>query len=103
MTILLARKLASASCVALALFFTACGPSGVGEPCSRPGGSEGCTEGAICAVGESEPGGAGVWDRYVCRALCESQDECAPGEECTGLSGVAATTVRACQPRPEAP
>lgn len=90
---------ASVWLVSLALALTACGAGNVGEACERPGSVEGCVEGAVCATDESTVEGEPtdpVWETYTCRAVCDVQADCGPGEECRGVTGGA--MVSACQP-----
>jgi hypothetical protein len=86
-----------------ALVLSACGVSGVGGGCSRPGSDHECVEGAICATDEGGPDGSGgdpVWDSYTCRAVCAGPMDCPLGEECRAVAGTGAGTapVTACQP-----
>lgn len=83
----------------LLLALSACGAGGVGEACERPGSTEGCVDGAICATDPPGSGGEGTdptWESYTCRAVCTQESDCAAGEECRGVTGAFAT--RACQP-----
>ncbi len=67
-------------------FATACGKSGVGEACSKPGDTGECVDNAICTKDSSS---------VVCRKLCKEQADCGPNESCNGVSG---TNVKSCQP-----
>lgn len=83
----------------LLLGLSGCGGAGnVGEACERPGSTEDCADGAICATDESTGGDPGdpSWDSYTCRAICTQEADCATGEECRGVTGAFGT--RACQP-----
>lgn len=74
------------------------GPGAVGEPCERPGTSEDCVEGAVCATDETPEGASSdpVWESYTCRAICRASSDCPPDLECRGVAGAA--MVSACQP-----
>lgn len=66
----------------------ACGGGGaaVGEDCETPGSVDECEDGALCAD-DTDLG-------TVCMTICESDDDCAAGEQCKGTSG----SLKACHP-----
>ena len=81
-----------------------CGGAGdVGAACATPGALDECVDDAVCATDppSADAMSSAVWDTNSCRARCSTQDDCATGTECRGVTGAA--MISACQPPRPAP
>jgi hypothetical protein len=69
--------------------FAACSEgTPLGEPCDRPGETEECIDGAVCTNESSS-------DANLCRKLCDAQDDCPDGYQCSGITN---GNLKSCKP-----
>jgi hypothetical protein len=81
MTKLCPASLRFAFVAASLLGLVACGPGGIGDACSGSAVEDDCEEGAYCTRERSETAGMAPDEtpnneRFTCRALCSSNDDC---------------------------
>ena len=84
------KRAVVASSVAVMLAVTAaCGDGSLGDSCETEGKVDGeCDDGLVCG---KHDGSASL----TCLKQCQKSEECASGEECSGLSG----SLKGCRKR----